>query len=173
MPYSYRIPALVLVLLVFLGAWYYAATLKSAPRQSTESLGPQASGEPTAIVRALRPPPASPETPEDPFAPPVQATSELPPLPVPELPPIQPPAEPTPVPEPVSVPFKLTGIVSGAVRRAVLEGSKTAYIALEGDEVEGWLVVQVTETGVTLRAPTGEEVSLQLGPAESPSQQNR
>jgi hypothetical protein len=73
----------------------------------------------------------------------------------------------------VSVPFKLTGIVSGTVQRAVLEGGNTAHIAQEGDEVEGWLVVRITETSVTLRSPTGEEVALELGPAESPPPQNR
>jgi hypothetical protein len=73
----------------------------------------------------------------------------------------------------VSVPFKLTGIVSGSVQRAVLEGGNTAHIAHVGDEVEGWLVVRITETSVTLRSPTGEEVALELGPAESPPPENR
>jgi len=192
MPYSYRIPALLLALLVFLGAWYYAATLRSAPIQSTDSLGPKTSGGAISIARALRPPPAGPKILADPFVPPAQTRKEPPPLVLPALPPPPPqarnkprslalpplpPTTPTtesaPVPkpasvlEPVSPPFKLAGVVFGDVRLAVLAGINKAYVAIEGDEVEGWLVIRITETEVTLRSPSGAEMSLKIDLAKS------
>jgi len=184
MPYSYRIPALLLVLLVFLGAWYYAATLRAAPTQSTAAIGPKTPDGPTSIVRALRPPAANPQVLADPFVPPADTRKEPPPLVLPALPPplqatSKPPASalpprppaptttesapvpaPAPVLEPAGAPFKLAGIVLGDVPLAVLVGINKAYVAFEGDEVEGWRVMRITETDVTLRSPSGEQISL-------------
>jgi hypothetical protein len=188
MSYTDRIPALLLVLLVFLGAWYYAATLKSAPNRSTDSVGPKASGEPSSMARGLRPPRRAPQILADPFvppAPPAQTKKEALPLVLPALPPPppqtgnkhHPPALPprSPIPattqpapatapaaavEPVGPPFKLSGVVLGDVPVAILAGINRPYVAMVGDEVEGWRVMRITETDVTLRSPSGEQVSL-------------
>jgi hypothetical protein len=186
MPYSYRIPTLLLILLVFLGAWYYAATLRAAPTQSAAAIAPKTSNGPTSIARRLRPPAGNPHVLADPFVPPAEIRKEPSPLVLPALPPpfqarsmppapapanpprppTPPTAKPVPVPapapvlEPAGAPFKLAGIIMGDVPLAVLAGSNKAYVAFEGDEVEGWRVMRITETDVTLRSPTGEQISL-------------
>jgi len=149
---------------LFLGAWYYAATLKTVSSQVTVQplvFAPLSQGL-SADVRA---PHTSAGGPEDPFAPAIRSggpsqspqVPELPPLPLPP-----PPPEPALAPPLEEAPFKLTGIITGAGRRAVLEGNQTAYVVKERDEVEGWIIIRIDSLSVTLRSPTGAEIVIEL-----------
>ncbi len=162
-----RVIWMAVFLALFASAWAYALTLKATSAVQTTLL---------PLDLRVRPSPASPVrplpgvgAPADPFAPgplassptaPVPAPVPLPPPPVPELPPDPAAAQP---PESVaSPPFKVTGIVSGAVRRAVLEAKDTAYIVKEGDVVEGWTVVRIEPRRLILKGPSGDEFVLEL-----------
>lgn len=161
-----RLIWLLVFLAMFASAWAYASTLKaSSSAQST--LLPLDVGPLQARSSPLRPLPAA-AAPADPFAPgsgtPPPAAPP-PPVPLPPPPVPQPPLEPSPPPavaSAVSAPFKLTGIVVGAVRRAILEVKDTAYIVKEGDVVEGWAVIRIEPRRVILRGPSGEEIVLEL-----------
>lgn len=162
-------------LALFTVAWLYAATLAAPPSAAVTLLPLEIEASP-ATVPALRPLPAA-GAPTDPFAPagaapaPASPPPDLPPVPLPPPPLPEAPAPPESAPAPAAegAPFKLTGVVIGSVRRAVLEAKETAYIVKEGDTVEGWTVLRIEARRVVLRGPGGEAVTLELESGSSPA----
>lgn len=160
---------------MFAFAWVYASTLTASTAAQTTLLPPDVP-VPAVPASPLRPlPPA--HAPADPFAGGASAPAAAPPPVVAEPVPLPPPPVPEPPPEPAPeaapapsgiAPFKLTGIVTGAVRRAVLEAKETAYVVKEGDVIDGWTVVRIEARRVLLRGPSGEQVILELAEGTPP-----
>ncbi|HEY3247952.1 MAG TPA: hypothetical protein VGK88_06660 [bacterium] len=160
-----RLVWILVWLAMFVAAWVYAGTFRAASSAQITLL-------PTDItVRASPLSPLHPllglGAPADPFTPQVGGSPQpslsppppavpLPPPPLPEPPGAPPLAPPAPAVE--APPFKLTGVVFGAVKRAVLESKETAYIVKEGDVVEGWTVVRIEPRRVVLRGQLGEVI---------------